>query len=283
MKEARSLTRKTSTLAISSGPAVRPRGWAWPSLALRFGHISARGFEGLLLQGGVHPAGTDGQHPDVVGGKIQRQVAGQGKDASLAGRVGRDILHGLQTLHAGHVDDHASAPKLHLRNGELGHQEEALEIDVNDAIPEFLRGVHRIQVGTGRLDPDVVDQDVDPPKGLIGLTNHPGRLRGVGHVRRHVLDRQPFIPGQVQQFPIGRSIDIGKNDRGSLSTQGQRAGAANALGPAGHDSHFAFQPFHGMPPLIVNSPPAESWSSPRLVPPPPCRADHYEEKRPIAE
>ena len=134
----------------------------------------------------------------------------------------------------------------------LGHQEEALEIDVDDSIPQHLRGVHGIHVGARRLDPDVIDQNVDSPKGLGGIVNHLGRLAGVGHVGCRRLNRQPLFLGHGQQFPVGRSIDIGKYDRGSLPTQGQRAGAANALGSAGHDCHLAFQPVHEVPPLVLS-------------------------------
>ncbi len=84
----------------------------------------------------------------------------------------------------------------YLRDGVLRHQEPALQVDCQDAVPQLLGRLLDVQVGVRRLDPDVIEQHVDAAElrdGLLDDALAVGRPAHVGAdeeapVRRHLGD-----------------------------------------------------------------------------------------------
>src|SRR5215475_1128254 len=87
-----------------------------------------------------------------------------GKQAhgTLGGLVLRTAMVSTdQAKLGGDIDDRATAPLPHRRNGDLGPQKNAFGVDVHDAIP-LLDG--RILDPTAPADPGVIDQDIELAK-----------------------------------------------------------------------------------------------------------------------
>lgn len=75
------------------------------------------------------PAGQYGIHPDAVAAILPGQRLGEAHDAGLGRDIGRHARRAQQRVDRGKIDDGAAACRLQQRDGGLGREEAAIQID----------------------------------------------------------------------------------------------------------------------------------------------------------
>ena len=96
---------------------------------------------------------------DAVGGELDGCGLGEDADGALGGVVHRaGVVCGDDAELGGDVDDGAAACRLHLGDGRLRAEEDALGVDVHDKFPVFDRSV--FDQAADASDAGVVDEDM---------------------------------------------------------------------------------------------------------------------------
>ncbi|GFJ92734.1 hypothetical protein Prum_063760 [Phytohabitans rumicis] len=181
---------------------------------------------GPAEHGCVHGAGADGVDPDPFGRVVQGHRPDQRVDRGLARGVRGDALLGDERLHRGDGDDGAAAPRAQVRDRCPAGEEDALEVDVEDLVPQRL----------GRLDDRAVPLYA-------------------GARDKHVDAAEAFDGGGHEPVHVGRDGYIGVDLSGIVKSTGDDRGASvgqpgdhrgtDALRPAGHHGDLARELRHG--------------------------------------
>ena len=126
----------------------------------------------------------------------------------------------------------AAPAALHLRHGVPRHQVGALEVDLDDPVPDLLRAglrPHRVAAGHARA----VDQHVELPIGVYGGVDHRLRVLGVGDVPGHDYRVAADCLYLVGGLPRAGLAYVGDDDPGPFAGEQRRGGASYAGASAG--------------------------------------------------
>src|SRR5215212_2560681 len=134
-----------------------------------------------VVEGGGDDAGGHAVHQDVLRDELLGHRAGEGADTSLGRRVGRRAgPAAVAGGDGGHVDDPAAPLPLHYGQNRFRAEEDRLQVDAHDAVPEVLS--HLGEVAAFDQGARVVHQDVETPVAVLDLARHPLDLPGLRHV-----------------------------------------------------------------------------------------------------
>src|SRR4029453_9432399 len=107
-----------------------------------------------------------------------RDFPGHGEDRALGRGVGDLRSSGTEGRYeAGHIDDRPSSRLPEIGNPRPATARHAFNVDVQDQIPDFVRGVHDAVVVT-RRDAGVVVENIDLAERLLGAGIESFYLRG---------------------------------------------------------------------------------------------------------
>ena len=229
-KVAASLARNSTGPASSAVLAMRRCGQVPGDDLVAILDIAGDAHGEILQHVGIDPSGADRIHPDVRG-KFLRQTLRHVDDTGLRGTVGgapHDAGHAVDRR-----DVHDVAPgAAQVRNRCLGGEERALEVGVDDAVPQLFREV----IDRGAASPaGIVDEHIKATETFHGGLHHRPAARDGGHRSRcgddtvSGVETADGIAGgfrgtAVERHP-GARLDKGLND-----------GAAYSSGPA-RDKH----------------------------------------------
>ncbi|EFY86289.1 hypothetical protein MAC_07670 [Metarhizium acridum CQMa 102] len=167
---------------------------------------------------------TNAIHPHPILGMMRRHGPRHIHDGALARRIQQTRRAAAQARHRPEIDNAPADASLglvlpHRRNGILGHEHHARDVDLE--APRPLRDIHVDRRARGPQDPDVIHQDVHPPKDTQRRVHDPGALLGGGDVR---LDRQggsPLVLGEDQlRRPLGEGfLAVDADNRGPVLGQ----------------------------------------------------------------
>jgi len=196
---------------------------------------------------------VDADVPGVVLAHVNGQPLREVADRGLGGRVRRDLRQRAKGVHAGDVQDVAGLLLGHQLAEDLGRQQGAQEVQVEDETDRVGRQIEERHLGRGGrfllIAACAVDQDVDLAErrddlvpGLLdrGLVQDVARdgdrraalgLDRVGHLRRRGF-------GQVQDRHLGAACGQGLGHR-----------AAQNPAATGYDHDFAFDAEHAIHPM----------------------------------
>lgn len=189
---------------------------------------------GGIGHGSIYITGADGVDGDVRG-QFDGEGAGQAEDAMFAGGVRGNVFGPHFAGNGGNVDDPPPLLLDHLRDEGFGDVVDAVQIDIEDSVPEFVRVVEEfVAVGDAR----VVDEDVHAAPLIEEGGAHGGDLSEVG-----------YIAGEGEGLSAVRgdfvcdSLGVGEGAGGegdSRACLGKREGncAANAFTAAGDEGAF---------------------------------------------
>src|ERR1700730_12266390 len=203
-------------------------------------------FEAALEERRFDRSRADAVDANSILGVVHRKRLGQEDHAGLRRAVGGHLARALETGDRRGAQDHA-APLHQLGQRVLAAEENALQIDVDRAIP-FLLGE---QMRTpGEADPGIVVEDVETAEVTGGLGDHPLGIGGPRYVRAN-RDR---LAAAFDYFSRDRmrallgTIDDG--DICALGREQQRRGASYSRSAAGDQRGFSFElahfPFHSV-------------------------------------
>lgn len=187
---------------------------------------------------GIDGGGADGIDSDIVSGVIQGHGAHECIDRALARRIGGDARLRSIGLHGRDGDDRAAAALAHFGNGELGGEEDALQIDVENVVPDLIRCVDD---GAVALDAGAAGQNIDAPM---------ARYRGLNR-RIHVGlgadvadETGGIVPDRRHGF-IDRSLVV-RHDRHLAATRSKAMGTGetHSEAAAGDDDALAVEIAH---------------------------------------
>src|SRR4029077_3448877 len=153
-----------------------------------------------------------------------RKGFGEPDDAGLARGVMTDGLAADLAELRGNIDDAAVAPLEHLADERARAEEDAAQVDVEDAVPILDRQILDERLGK---DSGVVDEDVDPAEPGKRRRRHRPHAPLVAHIR---MDEMRFA---------AVLSDAGENLAGMLLCHSVRDDEAGALAREGDGYPFA--------------------------------------------
>ena len=192
-------------------------------------HVAERQHGGFRL----HPARADGVdgdafRPELVGGRPHEPEV-----RVLAGHVGGELRDRGAAPDRGGQDDAAAG--LHLRQRVTGHQERAVDVDVDDAAEGLLDLRVRVGQRGDALEAGVVDQHVEPPDRRQGRANR----CGVGDVAGQGMTRRAGLGGDRRGGRLDARAGREHVDLGAGGGETARDGLANAAAGTGHQHRLA--------------------------------------------
>jgi hypothetical protein len=192
--------------------------------------------ENLLSRGHrrVDHAGHQGIYPHALGGMIDGDRLGEGRDRALRGDVGGVVADArLRELRA-HGDDGPRFGREHGLDGVMHPEIGALHIDVEGAVPRLL--VDRVDRAAER-DAGRRHQHVDPAP-LLQHAGHAGLRLGVG---AHIgLDRER--PGDLRRhFGETRRVAVDQRHPGAFGGEKPGSRGADAGSAAGNDGNLVLE------------------------------------------
>ena len=177
-------------------------------------------------------------HSDPVGCEFYGEVLGQCQHCALAGVVRHDRLVLFSgTAECGNgsdVDDAASAVVSHVTGGALREQEEAADVEVEDAVPareRILEG-RRGPGGTGVVHEDLKPRSLREDRvheclylvrlGDVGLEGHRSPARTLPDERRRFLTRGRLAGGKKDIRPSLRQSDCQVSSDAAAAARNER-------------------------------------------------------------
>ncbi len=208
MKRASSEARKTTTSAITSGPAA-PWSEAEPVQELEL--------RGLRQLGGARHAGLDRGGADRVGaqaliGVLDGDGPREGVDRALRGTVGRAVGETREARRRAEIHDRALRRE-QMRDRLPRHQEGAVEIDRQDPPPEGERHLVHPLVGD---DARVVAEHVESAEAFDAGRDARARLLLVADVGGARLDLRSELGHALGGLLEAGGDDVGQEERGAL-------------------------------------------------------------------
>ena len=192
----------------------------------------------------LRDVGEEGTRHDAVhphrGAEGAREALGERVHRRLGRRVGDDAGGGPHRGGARHHDDRAARARGHPRAHHRGETERALQVHVEDLVPQVLGDVLDAVVERGH--PRVVDQHVDPPELGVRALGEGLDLAPVADVAGH---REGAAAGRLADLLGGRlaggELAAGDDHVGARLREGQDHGAPEAAAAAGDQRDLAAQ------------------------------------------
>ncbi len=198
-------------------------------------HVAV-GSPSLVDHVGPHTARADGVDPDRLGGVVEGHGPGQPQQPGLRRGVGTRAGEADQP-HVGCDVDDAALRRAQGGQGELRHQERALQVRVQGRIPLGLRGLLHRPVAVDH--PGAVDQDIEAAVGVQRPRHGALTVGRDANVRR---DEEGL---QLSRDPLSAVlIAADDGDRGALCEKAARRRQANAARPP-RDQSDLFCESHG--------------------------------------
>ena len=189
-----------------------------------------------LPEAGVDRAGADRHDSYVVAPYLQHQGLREPEHGVLRRAVGGAALDAVLARERGDIDDGAAARVHHVREKGAGDEIQGAHVHAYRLVPVLER---QVREGLEAADSGIVHEDA---RGAA-LTGHEGRERvhagRVGHVARHAegVDSRGL---QVVHRGVHVRLRAGADgDPGARAAQGERRGATDPFGRAGHDRERA--------------------------------------------
>ena len=195
---------------------------------------------------GIGAAGdeSDDDHiaADPVLAVLHCHLSSQGIQRALCGRVGGKPLQTNLGRHRADIDNRPAPASLHQGHcvlaapegtgrGHSQHELPALRWQIDNGLLAALRD----KVRRSR----VVDEDVEPPPGRIGLRNQRAYIVFAAHVRLHEDGLAARRGDRADDRGAGRGVAAGDDDPGALGREYSGDGTADALRRAGDDCDLA--------------------------------------------
>ncbi|GCC49665.1 hypothetical protein chiPu_0034031, partial [Chiloscyllium punctatum] len=132
------------------------------------------------------------------------------------------------------------------RNAGRGAVDDAVQVDADEAVPDFGAGLPerlaRVGIGRGARIAGIVDQNVDRAEGLLGFADHRPHRGEIGDVG---LQRDRLAAGGVDfardLLCAFKEVIIDDNARRVVRGEMQRDLAPDALARTGDQRHLAVQ------------------------------------------
>src|SRR5919202_20262 len=182
---------------------------------------------------------ADGDHPNTVRRKLDRERLGQGDDGSLGRVVHGQARPRTDSGRAGRVEDDPATLRLHARNSRATAVEHAPDVDVHDAVEERIGRVFEWREGLRQAR--VVEQHVDAAEAVDRPLDHGLDLLGAGYVN---LERLRLDAGGADLLDrLGRAggVQVSGQHASPLFGECQRRSAPDAGAGAGNDRDLALQ------------------------------------------
>ena len=204
----------------------------------------------LLEDVGLDGGRGDAVDEDAAAGGLLAQGLGQGDDPGLGGAVGRGLGVAFLAGDGGDVDDAPPAAVHHARCHGAAAQEDADQVDGDDAFP----GLDRVLPGLvgGARDAGVADQDVNVTEGGLRGGDRGVDGAGVGDVDDHGVRRRAGERGARRLE--GVRVHVPQADQGAARRQAAGDGQPDAARGSRHHRRAPFEvvPGHGShPPLVA--------------------------------
>ncbi|CDN44996.1 hypothetical protein BN871_GE_00080 [Paenibacillus sp. P22] len=198
------------------------------------------GFDRAVVDMGVDRPRTNGVHPDLMRGELQRSHLHEGDLPGFGGAVsaGAGIVEDPVAVDGARNDD-AAAVFLEMRNAVLHREERAAQIDAKRLVP-----IVHIQVLDRRphpVDAGVREHDVDSPETLVYGTDASLDRSGVADVGRRHDSLSAFALDFVPDFLGIIRCAVQKTDLRSMTGKIKRGGSPDAGATSCNDRHFSFQ------------------------------------------
>ena len=203
---------------------------------------------GRVLQPGIaeDKAGRQRIDRDAVLPELARQRAGESKYGALGCDIGQHARHALVGGARGDVDDLAATALDHVRHDMADHQIRAPHVDRHHAIPQFRVPLVEISRLQRRVERGVVHQDVDLTKAFDGLRDQVFDRLFVADVELDAGNRIGAMAAGDFRGELLAVGDVGDHHARALGGERLRIMPADALGAAGDDCGFSFQPRHAL-------------------------------------
>src|SRR6185437_8765553 len=199
-------------------------------------HIGDMGRRGLFEDRRVDDGGRDGVDGDAILGELLAERLGEADDRGLGGAIGAGARVALLAGDRGDVDDAPVAPPLHQPGDRTVAVEEAIDVDVEDALPF----VDRIVDGLGVLARHSrrADERVDLSHRLVARLS---RALDVGRIG----DVDPLGPALFAKLAGGglqpRGIVVPYADPTALGDEPARGRKADPRRAACHDRRHSLK------------------------------------------
>ncbi|CCE10590.1 hypothetical protein BRAS3843_520106 [Bradyrhizobium sp. STM 3843] len=153
----------------------------------------------------------------------------------------------------GDVDDPSVFARLHMRHYGLGHLEDAARVHGERLVPSIGR---QFLDGRQPEDPRIVDEDIDVPETLHGISHGPPAIVDVADIAQHwnaAAAKLSDLSNSIKKKPLlGRQVGQRQIVAAPRKTNGYRA--PNSATCSSHDrmsGHVAFSPVVRMNSLMV--------------------------------
>src|SRR4029077_10862605 len=183
-----------------------------------------------------HDAGGNGVDSDAQRPELGGELPGEHDEGRLGHPVGAEPKLGPQSRDARHVDDRASMRPHPGVDDQFGEHQWSPQVDLEGLVPGAELDIE--DWAEVRVGPGVVDQDVNAPEAIQDRRDHPLRILGSAHVRRHRRGGS----GMPRIDPIRRRLETlefaaGDKDPSPLVRQRPRRRLADATASARHDRY----------------------------------------------
>lgn len=184
----------------------------------------------VLLEGGADVAGADDHGADAVAAKLHAEAFGPGAERVFRGAVDGHPGQGHFAGDGTHIDNHATAARAHVGDGELreGEGREEVELEGGAGLIEGQLPGGAVETGAG-----IVDEDVDGAELSDGSIDEAGAVSGVGEVAGGEEGARGGIEAK------GGFIAGGEGEAGSGAREFGGAGGTDALRCSGDEDDLA--------------------------------------------
>ncbi len=194
-----------------------------------------------------HDPGADHVGADPLAAVVDRDRAREAEHPGLGRDVARHRRVADEPVRRGDVHEGAAAAARHRRDAGARAEEDASEVDREDAVPALQRV---LDDPASLRRAGAVDDDVEPAaRGERPLQRLlPGR-----RLRDVALDDQRLAPGggDRRRRLAGRAgVAVDERHRGALAREAQRDRAADPGTGAGHDRDLVLETWHGVRHLL---------------------------------
>src|SRR5581483_7759383 len=197
--------------------------------------------DGLLAH---RRAGREAVDVNAPGAELPGQDAGEGDHPALRRGVVGHVAQASEEGARGDVDDLAAALGLHDRDDGPTAEVDALQVDLEHAVPLLERQVLGGPLPEVLRDVDrrVVEQDVDAAVARLRLGHQARHALQIGHVGRAGPGGAAGRADLGRHALAGRRVQLGDDHLGAFLRDPPRIGPADPVAGAGDDRHLVLQP-----------------------------------------
>ncbi len=182
----------------------------------------------MLAEAGQDRSGTHRVDRDPTRRVHDGHLPREPDHAVLGCDVGRAAARPVESRDRGHVDDPAPPARQHLAQGALAAEEDAGEIDVDDAPPHGL--VRLVDIEIAVEDAGVIDHHLERPERRHRALHGAIELGSSSHVGAERDRARSVLGDELGRLARGRLVEIHRRHRRSASPQhdGRRTADAGA-------------------------------------------------------